>query len=146
MSGMKIAIVNRGNHPLPQYATTGAAAFDLAASLEAPVTLGSLERALIPTGIAMAIPAGHEAQIRPRSGLAAKHGVTILNAPGTIDSDYRGEWKVVMVNLSREPYVIHDGDRIAQVVIARCERAQWQAVTELAGTGRGDGGFGHTGR
>ncbi|HSX02306.1 MAG TPA: dUTP diphosphatase [Candidatus Saccharimonadia bacterium] len=143
---LKVRIKNTGKHPLPRYHTEGAAAFDLMANLEAPVTLGSLERAVIPTGLYVALPPGYEAQIRPRSGLAAKHGVSILNAPGTIDADYRGEWGVILVNLSAEPYTVQDGDRIAQVVIARCEQAEWAEVSELDVTERHDGGFGHTGR
>jgi dUTP pyrophosphatase len=116
------------------------------ANLETPVTLGSLERAVIPTGLYVALPPGYEAQVRPRSGLAAKHGISIVNAPGTIDADYRGEWGVILANLSREPYTVEDGDRIAQVVIARCEQVEWEEVDELDATERHGGGFGHTGR
>lgn len=143
---MKIEVKNVGKHPLPQYQTEGAAAFDLTANLEAPVTLGPLERALVPTGLFVALPVGYEAQIRPRSGLAYKHGIGVVNAPGTIDADYRGEWGVLLVNLSQVPYTVQDGDRIAQVVVARCERVVWEEVVELDVTVRGEGGFGHTGR
>lgn len=143
---MKIRIRNASKHPLPQYQTEGAAAVDLTANLKAPVTLGSLERALIPTGLFLALPEGYEAQVRPRSGLALKHGVSVLNAPGTIDADYRGECGVILVNLSHEPYTVQDGDRIAQLVIAKCEQAEWAEVEELEETARGAGGFGHTGK
>lgn len=140
-----IQVKNLSQHPLPRYHTAGAAAFDLAANLASPLTLGSLERAIVPTGLYMAVPAGYEAQIRARSGLAAKHGIGLVNAPGTIDSDYRGEWGVLLVNLSSEPYTIQDGDRIAQVVVAKCEQAELVAVEELDATERAGGGFGHTG-
>ncbi len=143
---LKIRIRNTSKHPLPRYHTPGAAAFDLMANIDAPITLGSLERAVVPTGLFVALPVGYEAQVRPRSGLAAKHGIGLVNAPGTIDSDYRGEWSVILVNLSREPYIIQDGDRIAQVVINRCEQVSWELVGELDTTERHDGGFGHTGR
>jgi len=143
---MNIRIKNTSHHPLPRYHTSGAAAFDLTANLDTPVTLRSLGRALIPTGLYVALPEGYEAQIRPRSGLALKHGVTVLNAPGTIDADYRGEWGVILVNLSQEPFTVQDGDRIAQAVIAQCEQHQWEEVAELDQTQRGAGGFGHTGR
>jgi dUTP pyrophosphatase len=143
---MKLKIVNRSKHALPEYHSAGAAAFDIAANLDASVMLGSLERKLIPTGLYVALPEGHEAQIRPRSGLAAKHGVTVLNAPGTIDADYRGEWGVLLINLSNEPYTVRDGDRIAQAVIAKYERVDWAQVDELDETQRSGGGFGHTGR
>jgi dUTP pyrophosphatase len=140
-----IPIKNLSKHLLPQYQTAGSAGFDLTANLTTPIVLAPLERALIPTGLFAALPVGYEAQIRPRSGLAAKHGITVLNTPGTIDSDYRGEWKVILVNLSNEPYTIQNGDRIAQAVIARCEQADWAEVEALDDTGRGPGGFGHTG-
>jgi dUTP pyrophosphatase len=143
---MKIQIKSTSKHPLPRYQTAGAAAFDLQANLDAPVTLESLERAIIPTGLHIAIPMGYEGQIRARSGLAAKHGIGLANAPATIDADYRGEWGVILVNLSREPYTIEDGDRIAQVVIAKCEQVEWEEVTELDVTERHAGGYGHTGR
>ncbi len=142
---MLIPIRYTGRHPLPQYHTAGSAGFDLVANLDAPITLGSLERALIPTGIHAAIPVGYEAQIRPRSGLALKTGLTVANAPGTIDSDYRGQWSVILVNLSGDPVTINDGDRIAQAVIARYEQIDWRPVDNLDDTARGSGGFGHTG-
>jgi dUTP pyrophosphatase len=141
-----IRIKNLSRHPLPKYQTAGAAAFDLTAHLDEPITLGTLERFAIPTGLYIAVPEGYEAQIRPRSGLSSKHGVTMVNAPGTIDSDYRGQWHVLLVNLSNEPYTIHDGDRMAQCVVAKCERAEFIEVEELDDTERGSGGFGHTGR
>ncbi|MDY4030914.1 MAG: dUTP diphosphatase [Alloprevotella sp.] len=142
---MKIRIINRSHHALPQYATPQSAGMDLCANLDAPVTLPSLGRALIPTGLYIALPQGYEAQIRPRSGLALKKGITLLNTPGTIDADYRGEIGVIMANLSAEPFTIADGDRIAQMVVARHETVCWEAVERLDDTARGDGGFGHTG-
>lgn len=138
--------MNMGKHPLPQYHSEQAAAFDLVANLDQPVTLQSLDRFAVPTGIKVELPAGYEAQVRPRSGLSSKYGVTMVNAPGTIDADYRGEWHVLLINLSKEPYTIHDGDRIAQVVVARCEHVEWEVVNELDETARGAGGFGHTGK
>ena len=143
---MKVRIVNKSGRPLPAYATELSAGMDLRASLEEPVTLGPLERALVPTGLFIALPAGFEAQVRPRSGLAAKHGITVLNTPGTIDADYRGEVKVILVNLSQTPFEIVPGERIAQMVVARHERVEWEVVDELDETGRGAGGFGSTGR
>ena len=143
---MKIKIVNRSGQPLPAYATDLSAGMDLRACLESSVTLGPLERALVPTGLFIALPAGYEAQVRPRSGLAAKHGITVLNTPGTIDADYRGEIKVILVNLSHTPFEILPGERIAQLGVARHERVEWEAVEELDETGRGAGGFGSTGR
>jgi dUTP pyrophosphatase len=143
---VRVSIKNIGKHPLPEYHSEHAAAFDLSANLDAPVELGPLERALIPTGVMIALPPGYEAQIRPRSGLSYKHGVTMVNAPGTIDADYRGEWKVLLVNLSNEPYAVQDGDRIAQVVVAKCERVEWDEVEQLDETQRSDQGWGHTGR
>ena len=142
---MKIRIINRSHHALPQYATPQSAGMDLCANLDAPVTLPSLGRALIPTGLYIALPQGYEAQIRPRSGLALKKGITLLNTPGTIDADYRGEIGVIVANLSAEPFTIADGDRIAQMVVARHETVCWEAVERLDNTARGDGGFGHTG-
>ena len=142
---MKISIVNHSHHPLPEYVTPLSAGLDLRANLEQPVTLAPLERALIPTGLRIALPEGYEAQVRPRSGLAARHGLTLLNSPGTIDADYRGEISVILVNLSHEPFVVNDGDRIAQLVVARHEQVQWSLVEELAPTQRGEGGFGHSG-
>ena len=142
---MKINIVNKGHQPLPQYATLQSAGMDLRANLEEPVTLKPLERRLIPTGLHIALPAGYEAQVRPRSGLALKKGITVLNTPGTIDADYRGEIGVVLINLSQEDFVVNDGERIAQMVIARHEQAQFRVVEELDETERGAGGYGHTG-
>ena len=143
---MKIRIVNKSKYPSPSYATELSAGVDLKANLEEPVTIGPLERTLVPTGLYIALPAGYEAQVRPRSGLAAKHGLTVLNTPGTIDADYRGEIKVILVNLSNQPFEIVPGERIAQMVIARHEVAQWEEVDQLDSTERGAGGFGSTGR
>ena len=142
---MKIQIINKSKHPLPRYATNLSAGMDLRANIDNPIVLKPLARCLVPTGLYMAIPAGYEAQVRPRSGLAVKKGVTVLNSPGTVDADYRGEICVVMVNLSSEDFVIEDGERIAQMVIARHEQAEWQEVEVLDDTERGAGGFGHTG-
>ena len=141
-----VKIVNKSGQPLPSYATELSAGMDLRASLDAPVTLGPLERALVPTGLFIALPPGFEAQVRPRSGLAAKHGITVLNTPGTIDADYRGEVKVILVNLSNTPFEIVPGERIAQMVVARHERVEWEEVDVLDETARGAGGFGSTGR
>lgn len=143
---MKIKIVNSSHHPLPQYATPLSAGLDLRANLEAPITLQPMERRLVPTGLRIALPEGYEAQVRPRSGLALKHGITLLNTPGTIDADYRGEIGVIMVNLSTEPFTVEDGERIAQLVIARYEQTEWQETDVLDETERGEGGFGHTGK
>ena len=145
MNMIQIPIVNKSRHALPEYATEQSAGMDLRANIDAPVTLEPLQRALIPTGLFMALPKGYEAQVRPRSGLAIKHGIGVLNAPGTIDADYRGEIKVILVNLSAEPFTINDGDRIAQMVIARHETIACQPATELSETERGAGGFGHSG-
>ena len=142
---MKIQIINKSKHSLPQYATPLSAGLDLRADLEAPIVLKPLERTLVPTGLSIALPAGYEAQVRPRSGLALKKGVTVLNSPGTIDADYRGEIRVILINLSAEEFVIEDGERIAQMVIARHEQAEWEEVEVLDETERGTGGFGHTG-
>lgn len=141
-----IKIINTSGHSLPEYATQGSAGLDLKANLESPITLQPMERAIIPTGIFIELPAGFEAQVRPRSGLALKHGITCLNSPGTVDSDYRGELKVILVNLSKQEYAIKNGERIAQMVISKVERASWIPVTELESSTRGDGGFGHTGK
>ena len=141
-----IRIVNKSGHPLPTHATAGSAGLDLRAALDEPVTLESLDRALIPTGLYFAIPAGYEVQIRPRSGLAMKHGITVLNTPGTIDSDYRGEIRVTLINLSREPFTIEPGERICQMVLAHYEQVEWVEAEQLDDTDRGEGGFGHTGR
>lgn len=142
---MQIKVVNNSGHDLPQYATPQSAGMDLRAHLEAPVTLHPMERRLIPTGLYISLPPGYEAQVRPRSGLALKHGITVLNAPGTIDADYRGEVGVVLVNLSQQVFVVNDGERIAQMVVARYEQAQFVSVSELDETERGAGGYGHTG-
>ena len=143
---MKVNIVNHSPYPCPAYATPQSAGVDLRACLEEPVTLKPLQRALVPTGLYIALPVGYEAQVRPRSGLAAKHGITVLNTPGTIDADYRGEIRVILVNLSDEPFEIVPGERIAQMVIARHEQVEWVPVEELDSTERGAGGFGSTGR
>ena len=143
---MKIRIINKSKHPLPQYATPLSAGLDLRANIDTPITINPLQRCLVPTGLYMALPAGYEAQVRPRSGLAIKKGVTVLNSPGTIDADYRGEICVIMVNLSDTPFVIEDGERIAQMVIARHEQAEWEETDVLDETVRGEGGFGHSGR
>lgn len=143
---MKIKIVNTSGHPLPQYATAFAAGMDLRASIAQPVVLKPLERALISTGIYIELPVGYEAQIRPRSGLAINHGIGIVNAPGTIDADYRGEIRVILVNLSHEDFVINDGERICQMVIAQHATVEWERVDSLEQTERGAGGFGHTGK
>lgn len=143
---MKIKIINNSHHPLPKYATADSAGMDLRANLDEPITLAPMERRLIPTGLHIALPAGYEAQVRPRSGLALKHGIGVLNSPGTIDADYRGEIGVILVNLSQVPFVVQDGERIAQMVIARHETAEWELVETLDETERGAGGFGHTGR
>jgi dUTP pyrophosphatase len=142
---LNVKIVNRSAHALPQYETTGSAGMDLRADLKASITLGPLERAMIPTGLYMELPTGYEAQIRPRSGLAAKRGLTLLNSPGTIDSDYRGEIKCIVVNLSNESQTIEPGERIAQMVIARYEQITWEPAETLSETVRGEGGFGSTG-
>ena len=143
---MKVNIINKSKHELPQYATAHAAGMDIRANLSEAVTLNPLERTLIPTGLFLELPVGFEAQIRPRSGLALKKGITVLNSPGTIDADYRGEVCVILINLSNEPFVIEDGERICQMVIAAHEQVQWAEVEELGSTDRGDGGFGHTGK
>lgn len=145
MNSLEVKIVNKSRHPLPGYATDGAAGMDVRAFVDSPVVIPPLGRALIPTGLYISLPQGFECQVRPRSGLAAKHGVTVANAPGTIDADYRGEIKVILVNLSSEPFTVEDGERIAQLVVARYERVEWHAVDSLDTTERGEGGFGHTG-
>ena len=142
---MQSKVVNKGRQPLPAYATEQSAGMDLRANISEPVVLRPMERRLIPTGLYIALPAGYEAQVRPRSGLALKHGITVLNAPGTIDADYRGELGVLLVNLSNEAFTINDGERIAQMVIARHEQATFVEVGELDATERGAGGYGHTG-
>ena len=143
---MNIQVINKSKHPLPAYATELSAGMDIRANLSASVTLKPLERCLISTGLYIALPKGYEAQIRPRSGLAIKKGITVLNSPGTIDADYRGEICIILVNLSAEPFVIEDGERIAQMVIARHEQAEWTEVQTLDETERGSGGVGHTGK
>lgn len=142
---MNVKIINTSKHPLPQYETRQSAGMDLRADLEKNIVLHPLERVLIPTGLYIALPPGYEAQVRPRSGLALKHGITVLNTPGTIDADYRGELRIILINLSNDDFVIEDGERIAQMVIARCEQAVLVEVEELDETSRGAGGFGHTG-
>lgn len=142
---VKIKVVNTGCQPLPAYATSQSAGMDLRANIESPITLHPMERTLVPTGIRIELPEGYEAQVRPRSGLALKHGITVLNTPGTIDSDYRGELKVLLVNLSNDDFVVNSGERVAQMVIARHETATWEEVEVLDETERGEGGYGHTG-
>lgn len=143
---MEVQVVNRSGHVLPNYETELSAGMDLRANIDEDIELKSLERVLVPTGLFIALPAGTEAQIRPRSGLAYKHGLTVLNSPGTIDADYRGEVKVLLVNLSAEPFVIKNGERVAQMVVAKHERVEWSEAEELDETVRGAGGFGHTGK
>lgn len=143
---MKVRIVNRSSFPTPAYATEMSAGMDLKADISEPVKLMPLERAMIPTGLFIALPEGTEAQVRPRSGLAAKFGISVLNSPGTIDADYRGEIKVILVNLSNEPFVVNPGERIAQMVVAKYEKVEWDEVEVLDETERGEGGFGSTGR
>lgn len=142
---LNIKVVNTGHQPLPAYATHQSAGLDLRANLSEPIVLHPLERALIPTGLNIALPDGYEAQVRPRSGLALKHGITVLNTPGTIDADYRGELKVLLVNFSNDDFVVNDGERIAQMVVARYEQVQFETVSVLDETERGEGGYGHTG-
>ena len=142
---IKIKVINRGHQPLPEYATEQSAGMDLRANIDSPITLRPLERRLIPTGLHIALPVGYEAQVRPRSGLALKKGITVLNSPGTIGADYRGEIMVLLINLSNDDFVVNDGERIAQMVIAAHEQGQFETVTELDTTERGEGGYGHTG-
>ena len=143
---MFVKLINKSHHPAPSYATTGSAGMDIRANLTEPIVVEPLDRVLIPTGLFMELPFGYEAQIRPRSGLALKHGITLPNSPGTIDSDYRGELKILMINLSKEPFTFNDGERIAQMVVARHEVVEWELVSNLEDSDRGTGGFGHTGR
>ena len=143
---MKIKIVNKSRHPLPSYSTLLSAGMDLRAHLDEPISLAPAARVLVPTGLYISIPKGYEAQIRPRSGLALKKGISLLNTPGTIDADYRGEIGIIMINLSTDDFVINDGDRIAQMVVARYETIEWESCEELDETVRGAGGFGHTGK
>ena len=142
---MQIKIINKSNHELPNYETIASAGMDLRANISEPITLKSLERTIVKTGLFIELPIGFEAQVRPRSGLAAKKGITVLNSPGTVDADYRGEIGVILVNLSNEDFVIENGERIAQLIIAKHERAEWLEVAELSETARGEGGFGSTG-
>lgn len=146
MKPIEIKIINTSSNSLPEYATSGSSGMDIRANLDSPKTLQPLERALIPTGLFMEIPQGYEVQVRPRSGLAVKQGITCLNTPGTIDADYRGEIKVILINLSQQEQVIHHGDRVAQLVVQKVEQAIWQPVQELEVTERNAGGFGHTGK
>ena len=143
---MKVQIINKSHHQLPQYATIQSAGVDLRANLSDPVVLAPMQSALIPTGLNSSLPAGYEAQVRPRSGLAIKKGITVLNSPGTIDADYRGEICIILINLSQEEFVVNDGERVAQMIIARHEQAEWVEVETLDETDRGAGGFGHTGK
>ena len=143
---MKVEVINKSRFPLPAYATEMSAGLDLKADIDEPVILSPLQRAMVPTGIYLALPEGTEAQVRPRSGLAAKYGISVLNAPGTMDADYRGEVKVILVNLSNETFTVNPGERIAQLVLARYERVEWSEVESLDETARGEGGFGSTGR
>ena len=143
---MEVKIINKSHHQLPAYETIQSVGMDLRANLEEPITLQPMRRCLVPTGLFMALPAGYEAQVRPRSGLAIKKGITVLNSPGTIDADYRGEICVILINLSQEPFVINDGERIAQMVISNYEQVEWNQVEVLDDTVRGAGGFGHTGK
>lgn len=143
---MEIKVINNSCFDLPRYATTGSSGLDLKANIDVSILLNSLERCMVPTGLFLEIPEGYEAQVRPRSGLAAKHGISVLNSPGTIDADYRGEIKVILVNLSNEPFTIEPGERIAQIVFAKIEQITWRDVNNISITERGDGGFGHTGR
>lgn len=145
MDTLKVKIINRSRHQLPAYATVLSAGMDVRASLDAPVELAPGERRLIPTGLYIALPAGYECQVRPRSGLALRHGITLVNTPGTIDADYRGEIGVILINLGQEPFTIADGERIAQLVVKRYERVEWEPVESLDTTARGEGGFGSTG-
>ena len=142
---MTVKVVNKGGNALPQYSTLASAGMDVRASLESPVVLAPLQRAMIPTGLYLEIPVGYEVQVRPRSGLAAKKGITVLNTPGTIDADYRGEVNVILVNLSDQPFTVEPGERIAQLVLARHEKIEWEEVEVLGDTERGEGGFGSTG-
>lgn len=142
---VKVQIINKGKQPLPQYATPQSAGLDLRANIDEPFTLHPLERRIVPTGLYIALPEGYEAQVRPRSGLALKHGITVLNSPGTIDADYRGELGILLINLSNEDFVVNPGERVAQMIVARCEQAELVPVEVLDETERGAGGYGHTG-
>lgn len=142
---IKVRIINKGHHPLPEYATTQSAGLDLRANIDTPITIHPMERKIVPTGLFIALPVGYEAQIRPRSGLALKHGITVLNSPGTIDADYRGELMVLLINFSSESFTVNDGERIAQMVVAKHEQVAFEQVEVLDETERGAGGYGHTG-
>lgn len=142
---MTVKIVNKSNHRLPEYATPGAAGMDLKANIDEPIVLGSLERQIVPTGLHIQLPNGYEARVQPRSGLAAKHGITVCNTPGCVDADYTGEIKVILINLSKDKFVINPGDRIAQLIISKVEHVEWNEVATLDETERGEGGFGSTG-
>lgn len=146
MSKIEVNIINKSNNPLPEYATAGSAGMDIRAFLNETVVLKPMERALIPTGLFIELPEGYEAQVRPRSGLAIKHGITCLNTPGTIDSDYRGEIKIILINLSQEEQKIHNGDRIAQMLVSKVEKVNWRTAETISVTARNEGGFGHTGK
>ena len=146
MAKIKVRVINQYNNPLPEYATEGAAGMDIRANIDGPIVLQPMERFLVPTGLFIELPPGYEAQVRPRSGLAVKQGITCLNSPGTIDSDYRGEVRVILINLSHEDQTIHHGDRIAQMVIHPVEQIKWKTVKKIGETKRNDGGFGHTGK
>jgi dUTP pyrophosphatase len=146
MAKVKVRIINQSSNPLPEYITDGSAGMDLRADLPQPVTLKPMERLLIPTGLFIELPPEYEAQVRPRSGLAIKHGITCVNSPGTVDADYRGELKVVLINLSNQEHTIMHGDRIAQMVVHKVERVKWKQVKKISATQRGEGGFGHTGK
>lgn len=143
---INVKVVNKSNHRLPEYATSGAAGMDLKANIDEPIVLGSLERQMISTGLHIQLPDGYEARVQPRSGLAAKYGVTVCNTPGCVDADYTGEIKVILINLSKDKFVINPGDRIAQLIVSKVERVEWNEVTELNPTERGEGGFGSTGK
>lgn len=145
MDKVKVKIINLSRHDMPRYSTPLAAGMDVRANLESPVTLAPLQRAIIPTGLRIELPAGYECQLRPRSGLAIKHGITLVNTPGTVDADYRGEIGVILINLSAEPFVINDGERICQMVVTQHSQVEWDTVEQLNDTDRGEGGFGHTG-
>ena len=145
MQSLKVKIINESGFGLPAYETPSAAGMDVRAAIAEPITLGPLERVLVPTGLRVQLPQGHEMQIRPRSGLALRHGISIVNAPGTVDADFRGEIKVILINLSNEPFVINPGERICQMVVTTYTKVEWEPVAELDRTVRGDGGFGHTG-
>lgn len=146
MPKVKVRVINQSNNPLPEYVTEGSAGMDLRANLESPVTIRPMERLLIPTGLFIELPLDYEAQVRPRSGLAIKYGLTCLNSPGTVDADYRGELKVVLINLSNEDHTILHGDRVAQMVVHKVEKVKWKEVKKISDTERGEGGFGHTGK